>query len=477
MVTITKQYLDIICSALTAQSGISIQAGKSWSYNHKTKTLNYIEADLKNTTPLDAKSLLLHEIGHILYTTDVKKTALNKKFPKSIHEINNMAEDIRIMNLLAENFNTFASASLKQLNTSAVSEFKSDDLKDLSMFRQVLLYLETQGQYMNGLLSYDDSYTFLHYRLPESTYSFIDKNNHEFDKIISHCRNANNTQELADIVENELYPILEDLIKQEDQKNGQGQPDHNPKSKPKKPQKLTDYEPDNGISFKGLPENEIEALNMPIINTLSHRFNDILKERKAVRFQGNYKRGHLNNKDVYKIITGDNRPFSRRNNPNVPDYELWLLLDSSGSMNDFDGFQTTYESAILLKAIAKKLNFNTRLFNFSDRTFEIEDLNDDYLSKCGGGTNDRNALETIIENAEKTPNDSEKLLFVITDGQSNGSLDSLFSKLERLNFTTIGVAIGSYSVLMKRYQHRVQVPDVATLPTMLINKLKMLIKR
>ena len=134
------------------------------------------------------------------------------------------------------------------------------------------------------------------------------------------------------------------------------------------------------------------------IQTLSQKLGDILKEKACIRYVGAYKSGRLLGKNVFKVITGSNRLFSKRNHPDKPNYVISMLLDESGSMSGSRHYNSYIASHLIMRA-CQKLGFQIKFIKYGSRVEPIEKL-DEYRRMEGGGNVDSLALRHVIKNID-----------------------------------------------------------------------------
>lgn len=536
-----KEYIDILISGLSAQTGIKLIPGKQWKANQTKKELTYNQEDLKNL-PFDVvRGLMLHEMGHILYSPSFKESDAVKKYgAEMMSSIYNTFEDMRIERRLTLRFGSYARCGLDSVDVWGVEQHlfnnggRYDELSKveqfliLSLFRFYAQYVTdySVGQYLGPDAEYlwsPDKWTY-----PIATFDKKVKSKHKakrkiISQIIYHCYQAVTVEELQKIVDDDLIPIIKDFIEdKEDKKKGKGkkqqqgqqqQGQQQGKSEPKigkgegKPQKGDD-EGKDGKPIKGEGDTKIEmvkggskgfstnpskkmerrkitkptemearALLRPISYVFSQKLKDVLKEQKAIRFTGNYKSGKLLNKNAYKVaIGGETRIFSKRNNPDTPEYAVYIALDSSGSMC---GEKSTYAflGAALLKDVCTRLNFPVKVYEYDTEIRELKNL--DGYTDAGGGTND----SVVMRQLDKDVNSSENsLVFIITDGETgrDDDFNILKKKLKQKNVVTFGVGIGAEYMrdsLKRNYDNAVCVEKVEELPFQLLTLMRTIIHR
>jgi len=488
----TREYLKLLTETLSNKTGVTIREGKNWSSNLKTKEVIYKMEDLKDLDYPIVRGLLLHETAHINYTEADKNEAnrpIVKKYGQVIHEIYNAYEDIRIENKLRDRYGDYAESSLNQTNVHAIKcqlEKTKGDLTPAPKLHQFLLMtLFSHDSYINPLseqlLGYGASKIIFNrekLKIDEAVIKKLIDNRNMLSDFYYSVKLATTTLELMDMVDRELIPIIKDFITQ-------APPDQ-------KIPNLSNREQmgggDTGKQSQGsgeeevLTEQEAKAILTPYISTLAHRLHDILEEQRATRYRGAKKSGKLLSPNAYKVLTGDTRIFSRKTTPDAPNYEIFLGLDSSGSMNKTNRVYYAKLSAVLLKEVSKKLNFKITTYSYGDFTNRMETL--DEYKNTGGGTND---LSLIAEINKKLNPDKKSLIFIITDGYANRT-DSTKQQAEyqeqeaeatKKGATIYGIGMGKLNniIFRKNYRNAVIVPNIEDLPAEMISIVRQVIHR
>jgi hypothetical protein len=474
MITASRRYIDGLCTALTQEGGIKLEEGKNWSVDVKHRKLIYPAASLTRCTPEEAKGLLIHEVGHLLYTAAAKtESPLGKKNP-IMHDVHNAFEDIRIESKLSDKYGAFADAPLLTVKRQVVAGMPAyTDTSPVSLLRQVLshtIIFETikrtgQKAYHHGEASdYRDKMT------PDAR-RFIEAHHEALSNIAENIVYAKNINEVKAICDSKAYPLLAEFIdkipKQEQEvekrkgiikDHGRGHVDG--KENP---------------SFSDIPtDNELDALLSPHIDTLARQLGQILKERRATRLQGLHRTGRLLSRNAYKVVTGETRILSRRNVPDKADYKIILCLDSSGSMNG-SRHVNAYIGAYLLVKTFKKLGFPVDCIKFSDDVYPVRASLDDYRDFEGGGNNDAGALECAIKQLDDT---RENIILMLSDGSICTQVAEPVETIKRRGALLVGIGVGiDTPELKKHYGEAINIPEVSELPIALISLLKRLIHR
>lgn len=504
----TQEYIDMVTIGLSAQTGINIKPGENWGVDIKNKTLYYVPETLRNLPFEIVRGFLLHEIGHIHFT-DVIETLEPSvaKYPHAMPGIYNAFEDLRIEQKLKGKYGDYAGNALTASNYYAVITKEQQTNRDFTKMSKV-------NQFIHLAL-----FEHLYHANDYLRYSYFDAKKYMLDKEVEkryrqcwselgqfteRCQWLRSTQSLQTDVNNIFIPMVKDWLEEEEEQakqNAQGQGggeeggEGQSKGKPQTAsgsimeQMMNDIKKHGGMQHSLghkvnpppiIKPTEAEALGLlrPYASTLANRLRDILIEKISLRYTGNTKSGKLLNRNAYKaVIPNESRIFSRKNNPDTVMYDIHVALDSSGSMASQGRGVYAFLGTVLLKDVARRLNFPINIVAYDDKAWELEKM-DDYTAN-GGGTDDWVALQAIDK---KIQPERENLVFVITDGETerNGNFDKYRKSLEDKGAHVFGVGIGegvSKETMIQNYPNALYVPDVKNLPAELIRTLRMMIHR
>lgn len=175
----------------------------------------------------------------------------------------------------------------------------------------------------------------------------------------------------------------------------------------------------------------------------AHQIRTVLQVRARDRYHYGQKRGKLNTHQLHRITTCvpgySERVFKRKEDNNVLDAAVTLLIDHSGSMSG-EKFSHAAAAAIMLNdTIANTLHIPTEILGFTNggraygtemsiyRTFKDRLVSKDDLKKrfCHSGHNmssnlDGEAIIWSFDRIMKRP-EKRKLIIVFSDGQPAGS--------------------------------------------------------
>lgn len=478
----TRAYVEALMTGLAHENPeihFEEVEDQTWSINVDTKTLRYTQQTLSQLPPEVVKGLILHESGHLKFT-DVVPIPNN-----GVGDVYNAFEDMRIEHNLIKKYGNFGAQAIAHLNgystlSHEMSEREKKERRNRgeqvegdTKLRQFLTQVIEKNIYLDGNQQrYVDVIPSLRYL--ESTRDVdVRERLHKINiaGITDAVKRAQSTREMKNILDKYLIPLIQDYIDAEPEK----------KDRQPLPSPLPDHSPGgNGPSMGGVVrqtiiprDEEIEALYGPYITTLARKLSDILKERSTIRFTGARKVGKLLSKNAFKVITGDKRLFSRRNNPHIPHYVITMMLDESGSMVANNCHYNTYIASYVLKRACDKLKFQVRLIQYGDRPHLISQLSD-YRSIRADGNMDADALEY----AYKLLNvDDDNIIFHLTDGGFCQDVQYTVNKIIKdKKALVIGVGIQTEEV-KKHFKDSVVVPTVEKLPMALLKLLTNIIHR
>jgi len=474
-------YIRLIASGLSATAGITIKEDNIWAVDVKKKTLHYKLEDLKYRPFPVVRGYLLHEIGHLKYTPYLKsKTELEKKYPNAMQSCYNAFEDIRIEGNLGREYGDFAVGALQSLRHYSIS-FVLQRLDTKTKKPRLVQFLKL------CLLTYSSEFLNIRHANPYSILSnfdpvvekrFDDNYPKIKDMVHNSLHNLDSFEDLKEVVDTDLYPIIKDFI-EEFEKTAQ-QP-----ATIKIP--LPSWMSGHHVGNKDLPHPRIldlptraEALALmnPYISTLSSRLRDILIEKKATKWRGSHTKGKLLSKNAYKVcIPDEKRVFSKRSTPDTPDYSVYIALDSSGSMMTESRGVYASLASYLLEEVCRRLNFKTHFYSFTSTAKRLKDASEYVVQDTG--TIDLPALKLIKKDINFSDNN---LVIFITDGETDISdiRNDLMAKFKKEKAKVYGVGIGDGNIeptLRASFESSVYVPKIAKLPLEMIRLLRREIKR
>lgn len=477
----TRAYIEGLMTGISEQEGITFKPGPKWMVNIKTKTLEYNIIDLIFTDIMIVKGCIIHESGHLSYTTPLKKTPLLEQYPL-MAMVYGVMEDMRIERKQEIKWGDWSCVALAITNEGGFrvrydQRIPPDKKKPHDFLTDVmcgLLLHYTWGQHSDqrNIISYDLSYApklLNTYRAWEKEKVKTMYGNGTIQKIVD----SNTTQDVQDVTDTYVFPHIEEYLKQipkeqQIQMMASMSYDKSPTSIGRGPE--DEYPQRNTI----IPtDTELDSIYGPYARVLAGNLARILQELRSTRFTGAHKKGRLLSKNTYKVLTEEKRIFSRKTTPNVPDYNVIMLLDESGSMSG-DRHTNTYIAAHLLKLTCEQLHFPITYIKFNDSVRVLKTLSV-YRDFRGGGNNDSGALNKAYEFLDPT---RQNLVLVLSDGSICTYIGHALKKLRDKGATVIGVGVAVHDNEIKEaYGTAINVPDTKQLPKALLNILKTLIHR
>jgi len=141
MLTANRDYIEIVVSSLSQETGIKTEQGKNWAFDVKNRVLIYDPLDLISRPFYEVRGLILHEMGHVMYTEEAEPTQLFKDKPR-IQEVYNALEDKRIEYLLKSKFGGLAQDSIEQMNSNLLENvLVKENIQKADPLSQVMLVL------------------------------------------------------------------------------------------------------------------------------------------------------------------------------------------------------------------------------------------------------------------------------------------------------------------------------------------------
>lgn len=491
----TRGYIDAVAGGLSLETGVTLTAGTGWFTDIESKTVTYVTRDLLDRDISLIKGLLLHEIAHVNHTGSVKQqeTTLQKKYPQAMQEVYNAFEDVRIDKKNVTQYGDFAAQANEGVTLIAaegVNHMPQKALDSLNSLQRILgatMYDEAKAQaysYYGEMAAQKVRNRFLRSMTGDerSAYEVVTR----FRDKARACSDVNTLKELID---REVYPHLKDYIteaeKQEQAARKAGKELGKALTKHML-KKHKDHDNPTPSRTEEAPEapllslptrTESEGLLAPYINTLSRKFNEILTHNKATRVTGNRLTGSLISKNAYKVLTGEERIFSRKETPNVPDYVVTIVLDESGSMASYNRFEYTYLTAVMLEEICKRLKLTTNIIIYDGQVRRAETV-EEYRAFHGGDNNDADAMKEVLKT---THAHNKNLVFVLTDGGVEQDPRPYIAEIKKRGYTFVSIGVGLSGVMLDKlreyYGHSVEAANVEALPAIMVRELKRVIRR
>jgi cobalamin biosynthesis protein CobT len=230
--------------------------------------------------------------------------------------------------------------------------------------------------------------------------------------------------------------------------------------------------------LSGEPTRNVAQSSVPA--KLRYEVKRLFENSGTESFQMHRRAGSLNVHALPTVAMGNTDVFKRRQDVEGVDSAVTVLLDISGSMF-FDGvIDSAIKTSLALLETLEKAQVKTCLMTFGDRAsvqkgfdVPVKRILADMNRLCdGGGTADYDALR-VAHGALYRRSEGRKVVFVITDGESNGAraLREQIASGEALGITTI--AIGICANVSKVYPKSITINDVDELGSVSFKQIKL----
>lgn len=317
-----------VADILSRQHRITVKEGQGWAANIKNKEVFYQKEDIYTLAEDHILGLLLHEIAHIHYTTDV---VMPKKNEELLHSTLNMLEDISIEHIISGDYPN-AGLILESTETELLDTLVRmlPKMNQVSIHEKALLYgaVRFRGRgYAFGFESYE--------RLGEDISQVMKARSVEiYDR-----KQTKELLPLAQTIVDMIIKAAGEPTEEEKQQMKQGAESHTQATQ----RTETDGAKKKTIQALGgsgyLPGSPIDP-SLNYIDEIADQagmigklLRSVLKRNNAMEFGGRYRTGKLMTKRIVRVRTNkDRRPFGRRIVKSNQSYAFAVASDVSGSM-------------------------------------------------------------------------------------------------------------------------------------------------
>jgi len=189
-------------------------------------------------------------------------------------------------------------------------------------------------------------------------------------------------------------------------------------------------------------------------NVIARNFQTILRERTKSKYKPGYKSGRLHSKSLWKLskTPPDYRVFKRKGREMKLNYQCFILIDRSGSMDGQDIYHAVYATLVLCYAL-EQIGIQTEVYGFYekddtskimvhkvlDENFEIAKYKIATLY-TGWGTPTHMAMKVVKSRINKIA-DKNPFIIIVTDGLPNNTWETV-QEIKTCPYPVIGVTIG-----------------------------------
>lgn len=322
-----------IADILSKSHRVTLKEGKGWAANIKERTIYYKKADLMSLSEDMILGLILHEIAHVHYTTEVKPEPVDNK--ELMHTTINMLEDIAIEHIISGDY------------PNAGEILQSTETEMLDTLVRMLPKMDKVSIHEKSLLYGTTRFRGRGYKFGKEEYEKIGD---EIAKIMgSRMTEIYDRKKTSDIVPL-AKTIVDFLVKKAGQPTQQqkdemmrgaeghtkaGDYTENQTSTKKLIKGLADKPGGKGYGGNGDIEPSVMQVNEIIdqADMIGKKLRTVLKRNNAMEFGGRYRTGKLLAKKIVRVVAmKDRRPFARRIIKSNQSYAFAIASDVSGSM-------------------------------------------------------------------------------------------------------------------------------------------------
>jgi predicted metal-dependent peptidase len=451
-----KNEFERIAKILAKEHKIEIDSGESWSANIKSRKVFYRQEDIFNLSEDHILGLILHEIGHIHYTTDAELPVKNKEL---IHCTMNMLEDISVEHIIGQDYPN--AGEILESTKEEVIDNLLKILKNLkiSVHEKALLFAATRFEgrgYSTGLEP--------HEILGEKISEIMIKSKSEILE-------RKYTKDLLPLA-NEIVELIIKMAGEpsESEKRQMMENSNTGNANRTDGQGIIQKKAINGLKAKhGWNEGIEMASRLAMVNEIcdlaifiGKKLRTILKRNNAMEFGGRFRSGKLLAKRLIRTkILKDRKPFAHRIVKSNQSYAFAIAADVSGSMFDDPEPRETFGSyalsSMLMVGEALRLAGIPRsmtIFGYHANVvapmgklpITFEQLGSEKaVKKAGpGGTEIDKAIDACVRELSQVRAE-RKIMIILTDGSSYmPDMKEAHKRALEAGIEPLGITIGRY---------------------------------
>lgn len=449
------QEFQKVAQMLAKEHKITINEGQGWAANIKGREVYYRKEDIYNLSEEHILGLILHEIAHIHYTTNV---ALPKENQEITHSTMNMLEDISIEHIISKDYPN-AGEILDGTRTECLDVLVGllPKMTKTSLHEKALLYAATRFQnrgYMFQVEKYEqlgDKISQIMKKHEKEIYNRIQTKDHlplakEIVKLL--------IKEAGEPTQKEKNSMMQDGLP--------GQANNSTLQEATKGQIIKGLKEGMGWKKGFAANNQIAFIDAISDQStlIGKQLRSVLKRNNSMEFGGRYRTGKLLSKRFVRVkVIKDRKPFARRIVKSNQSYAFAIASDVSGSM--FNSRQTADPGSYALSSM-HMVGEALRLANIP-RSMIIFGMNTQTVAPMGksqitwsqlsnsqsvsntdtGGTEICKAIDECAKQLSKVRAE-RKIMIVLTDGQSDLSdMQEAHKKATNAGIECLGITIGS----------------------------------
>lgn len=497
----SKIRLKRLAESLSDMFDVKITSGPFWATDCKEEIV-IKEDDLGKYSDQYILALTIHESAHI-YFKSKHNPSMPKDYKSAYSLLNNAVEDIRIERLMQEEY----IGSRKFFKS--FYDYMKPRLKEMLEAGKMPPYLEFLANIGTHAHEYTDKYIGKSKKAEEAykeAYPIMEKawNSNSSDEALKYIDQVwekykrlvpptdQQIKKETDKMVKEIIKMIarhstltpDEMKKKIEQAKARGSKFGTVSEPGQKPQKKED-----GPSFgsapgrESVPHEEADvdyweyySTVRPFISFFSQRFNQALIDNKFDRLGGTYRRGTLNARKLYKTKLGFSRVFMQKVSVEKKEYQISLLIDVSGSMDDVGGRTPNYEycryTAVLCGEMLQRIGLPFQIITFDDEPTVLKKFSEPFADTVRrtlvrnigayGGTVNSRALKEAVKNEYKG---LKHIIINVTDGDVDSETYDLSKKYIESGRLVVGVGIGdNMERINESFPLHVSVKDIPDIP-------------
>lgn len=455
-----------IAEMLAKQHKITIHEGERWAANINQRKIFYIKDDIYNLPEDHILGLLLHEIAHIHYTSDVELPKENKEI---LHTTLNMIEDIAIEHIIGGDYPNAAEILESTKDEVLDTLVKLLPKLDRSIHEKAILYaaarFENRG-YKNGIEDYEIlGNKVADIMIPRKDEIFNRPDTEALMPMVEEIAKLL-VQEAGEPTEHEKNQMMSEEQHGQANENGK-EHDHDDEKcagNPVKQDIIDALKAGNGWKPGLKAARKISFVDeiAEQADKMGKQLRSILKRNNSMEFGGRYRTGKLKTKRIIKVVAQkDRNPFTRRIVKSNQSYAFAVAIDVSGSM-----FENNYSKkpkpnkgsyalsslymigeALRKASIPRSMSlfgvYATKLNEIDKKEVRWEEITDEqqHRKACDMGTNIDAGMKLGINELEKVRAE-RKILIILTDGISHqDEMEDQHKRGEKLGIEQLAITI------------------------------------
>ena len=470
---LSERYIDQVASGLAHDHKVKITRGDSWGLDLIGKKLEYDPQTLRHGTKANVMWTLLHEIGHLRHSTHFSKlkSPFLAKYPHGVKQVLNVFEDFRVDDRMMEAYP--GAEGLYEFNGAAMRAEGDVKYQAASREREAMLSKLYQGKEEHkedkekvkkiedaikqinepSLLEYCGEMCLRGYKQKALSHfnlagDKIRKLADDTEWVIKPGIKCQNTQELLALLDKEVLPKIEDLLKEHEQlektrekltkqlaavaatlvsilrklREGSDGEKGIPMEMARGRGPAEDSEPEESFdSYEAVRQSVYEH-----IRKLAREINRIRTMEERIEMDKRQRSGKVDIRRLYKARLDEPRLFKRMKpiERRLNSMAFSLIVDRSGSMKGSSAVAST-KCTVLLNEVAKICKIPIEVLAFDNRSHILKTFDGQVkppavetgIMKWIYYPNGGNYIEGAIE-ASLLPKQPKrhKFMFLITDG-------------------------------------------------------------